>query len=136
MAFEGFNFEADGEKPAVIPNSDAAATTLGYAGVEGTRIAHMCVWVGDTVVWSSYIGDGKYRSAIFVEAMLAYRGGYNWGQQVLLMDAVAYLALRGYMGATVCHEAIKSDGEKHAFLHALLTAENSGLVVRVQVEWK
>jgi len=135
MAFAGFNFEADGEKPAVIANSDAAASTLGYTTVEDTRIAHMRVLFDDTVVWKSDIGEGKYRSAIFVEAMMAYRGNYNW-EQVLLMDAVAYLALRDYMGATVCHEAIKFDGDKHAFVHALLTAENSGFSVRVQVEWK
>lgn len=136
MQFVGFNFVPDGELAAVMSNGDTAANQLGYTAVSEVRIAHLRVIVNDDVIFDDVVGEGKYRSAVWVEAMLAYRGcGYR-ETEYLSVDAVACLALRGYMGNKVCNQAIESKGEKHAFVYAILATEDSGKSVVVQVEWK
>ena len=136
MAFAGFNFVPDGELAAVVSNSDTAACQLGYGHVSEARIARLRVIVHDVIVFDEEVGDGKYRSAIWVEAMLAYRGfGYRQ-VEYLVVDAVAYLALRGYMGNKICNQAVESKGKNHAFVYAILATEDSSESVVIQVEWK
>ena len=120
----------------MVPNSNTAAKQLGYENVADTRVARMLVIVHDEVVFDQVVEEGKYRSAIWVEAMMAYRGyGYR-GTQYLEVDDVAYFALRGYMGYKVCNQAIESKGESHAFVYAILATEDSVESVVIQVEWK
>ncbi len=135
MNYRGFNFTTDGENPAVVPNSEAAASQLGYSGVEEVCIAGITITVGDgESTWFEKVGDGKYRSAVFVEAMLAYRGHSRGLMSKIVVDEVFMLALRGYMGERVWAEATDSNGEKHGFIRALLRGQ--GKDVTIDVTWK
>lgn len=135
MSDRGFNFTPDGENLAVVSNSEAAASQLGYSGVEEVCIAGITITVGDgESTWYEKVGEGKYRSALFVEAMMAYRGHSRRSIDSICVDDVFMLALRGYMGERVWAEATGSNGEKHGFIRALLRGQ--GKDVTIDVTWK
>ena len=136
MSFGGFNFVTDGDKPAVVANGDTAANQLGYDNVSSVLIAHIRVTVNNVVVFDDVVVDGKYRSAVWVEAMLAYRGCARYERTELVIDDVAYFTLRGYMGRQVCQQALETRGQSHPFVYAILATEGMGSLVLVEVTWK
>ncbi len=136
MSFLGFNFVPDGELGAVVSNGDIAAKQLGYEVVSDVCIAQVRVYVDGEVFFNDAVGEGKYRSAVWVEAMMAYRGKGRYETTELAIDAVAYFALRGYMGEKVCQQAIESKGGKHPFVYAVLATEGRNLDIVVEIQWK
>lgn len=135
MSYQGFNFVTDADKPAVVPNSEAAASQLGYGGVDEVCIAALTITVGKGVsTWHEKVEDGKYRSAVFVEAWMAYRGHSRRSMSKITVDDVFMLALRGYMGEQVWAEAIDPNGDKHGFIRALLRGQ--GKDATIDVTWK
>lgn len=135
MSPRGFNFEKDAEnRLAVLPNSAAAAKTLGYDSVSRVAIKTLVVYHGGFEHIQIGVAESTYRSAIFVEAMMAYRGLGRGTSNGLIFDDVAMMALRGYVGEQVWSEAVDKDGSKHSFIRALLAG--AGKEVRVVPIWK
>ncbi len=135
MSPRGFNFEKDTEdRLAVLPNSAAAAKILGYDSVSHVAIKTLIVYHGAFEHIRIGVAESTYWSAIFVEAMMAYRGLGRGAPNGIIFDDVAMLALRGYVGEQVWSEAVDKDGSKHPFIRALLAG--AGKEVRVVPIWK
>lgn len=130
MKCKGFNFVRDrGDLLAVVSNSDAAAVQLGYAGVEETRVATIIVNYDGKEAWRDDVGEGKYRSAIFLEAWKAYRGQDQNLAYAIPVDDVFLSALEAFVGETIWAEATETGGDKHAFIRAILAGVGQEVTV-------
>lgn len=135
MSYEGFDFVPDGDKPAVVLNSEAVASRLyGTTDVSVVQIEKLSVIVDGEVIYDETVVEGIYRSALFVEGMMAYRGHSRRGIDSILVDAVFLLALRGYMGERVWVEATDPCRATHSFIRAILSGEETD--VTIHVAWK
>ncbi|MFM2424263.1 MAG: hypothetical protein RLZZ70_654 [Candidatus Parcubacteria bacterium] len=132
--FQGFTFVPDGESAAVLPNSEAIARKLGYAQVDQAAIAALIVYHDGVEVFRGEVEDGMYRSAIFVEAWMAYRG-YGRGQtNTLVFDTIAILALERYVGNRVWTEASDQTTTAHPFVRSIMAGD--GKEIRIAVAWR
>ena len=134
MEYEGIkalNFSPDGEILAVVANSDAAAQQLGHKRVSDTNILTLIVYHDGVEVFREEVGEGKYRSAIFVEAWIVYRGHERGLRQSIVFDQIALHALEQYMGARVWGEATDPQGSKHGFVRAVTSGQKKEVLVGV-----
>ena len=135
MSCIGFNFVEDTFKSvAVLTNSENAAERLGYREVSEVKIAELVVYHDGVEAWRCEVQEGTYRSAIWVEAMLAYRGKSRYEADYLQIDDVAVMAIRGYMGERILALATDPATKVCGFTRAIITPNTAD--IRVDVTWK
>ena len=133
MDFLLFDFAPDVPGvPAVIPNSVAVALQLGYNGVDETDISTLFVYHDEKLVLEFDVGEKSWRSAIFVEAWLDYRGYEDLVE--FQVDQVFLLALEAYMGEGVWADAVNPALNNHVFLRAIRSAGDRR--VKIEVEFQ